>query len=305
MSTTSPYIPFPLPSVLPVEELVTFFFFELKQDYYFKGEKHDFWEMLYVDKGEIDIFTDLNSFSMKQGDVVFYSPNEFHSCRARAGNPPNVIVISFVCKAPAMNFYQGKCLRLNDHERNLLTKLLSEAYQSFDPPTQESMLGRKKHEVFGSEQMIKNYLEILLIEVIRRYQSLKSSSDQGLSTLNKEQTDHILTRQLISYMEGHIASHLTLDQICRVTGSGKSKLKAVFKAHTGLGILEYFHRMKINHAKSLIRKEQYNFTEIADMLGYSSVYYFFRQFKKITGMTPNEYSRSAGARLALKREANI
>ena len=35
-----------------------------------------------------------------------------------------------------------------------------------------------------------------------------------------------------------------------------------------------------------------NFTQIADSLGYASIHYFSRQFKKITGMTPSEYSSS-------------
>ena len=35
-----------------------------------------------------------------------------------------------------------------------------------------------------------------------------------------------------------------------------------------------------------------NFTQIADALGYTSIHYFSRQFKKITGMTPSEYASS-------------
>ena len=36
-------------------------------------------------------------------------------------------------------------------------------------------------------------------------------------------------------------------------------------------------------------------TQISDMLGYSSVHYFSRQFKRIAGMSPVEYSRSVKA----------
>ena len=47
-----------------------------------------------------------------------------------------------------------------------------------------------------------------------------------------------------------------------------------------------------DQAKLLIRENSLNFTEIANTLGYSSIHYFSRQFKKITGMTPSEYSGS-------------
>ncbi len=53
--------------------------------------------------------------------------------------------------------------------------------------------------------------------------------------------------------------------------------------------------MKIDAAKQLIRTEQMNFTQISEKLGYSSIHYFSRQFKKVTGMTPSEYASSIKA----------
>ena len=50
--------------------------------------------------------------------------------------------------------------------------------------------------------------------------------------------------------------------------------------------------MKIDMAKELIRNKNMNFTQISDQLGYTSIHYFSRQFKKITGMTPSEYASS-------------
>ena len=54
--------------------------------------------------------------------------------------------------------------------------------------------------------------------------------------------------------------------------------------------------MKIETAKQLIRNEQMNFTQIAETLGYSSIHYFSRQFRKLTGMSPSEYASSIKAR---------
>ena len=50
--------------------------------------------------------------------------------------------------------------------------------------------------------------------------------------------------------------------------------------------------MKIDAARQLIRSRRLNFSQIADALGYTSVHYFSRQFKKVTGMSPSEYSAS-------------
>ena len=62
-----------------------------------------------------------------------------------------------------------------------------------------------------------------------------------------------------------------------------------------MGVIEYFSLMKINIAKELIRTNRMNFTQISEHLGYTSIHYFSRQFKKITGMTPSEYVTSIKA----------
>ena len=48
-------------------------------------------------------------------------------------------------------------------------------------------------------------------------------------------------------------------------------------------------------SQQLIRENQMNFTQISEFLGYSSIHYFSRQFKKISGMTPTEYITSIKA----------
>ena len=74
-----------------------------------------------------------------------------------------------------------------------------------------------------------------------------------------------------------------------------TKEEKLFKKKTSLGIIEYFSHMKINTAKELIRTGQMNFTQISEHLGYTSIHYFSRQFKKVTAMTPSEYASSIKA----------
>ena len=76
---------------------------------------------------------------------------------------------------------------------------------------------------------------------------------------------------------------------------GRSQLQKIFQQKTGLGVIEYFSNMKIDAAKQMMRTDLMNFTQIAEKLGYSSIHYFSRQFKKITGMTPSEYVPSIKA----------
>jgi len=60
-------------------------------------------------------------------------------------------------------------------------------------------------------------------------------------------------------------------------------------------VIDFFSHMKINFARRLIRENDMNFTQISEFLGYSSIHYFSRQFKKLCGMTPTEYALSIKA----------
>ena len=93
-------------------------------------------------------------------------------------------------------------------------------------------------------------------------------------------------------MEEHITEQLTIEKICKNTLVSRSRLQKMFAEFHGCGVMEFFTLMKIDTAKELIRGNQLNFTQVSDRLGYTSVHYFSRQFKKVTHMTPSEYASS-------------
>ena len=88
---------------------------------------------------------------------------------------------------------------------------------------------------------------------------------------------------------------MTIDEISKSNMIGRSQLQKLFRDQYQCGVIEFFSRMKIDFAKQLIRENDMNFTQISDFLGYSSIHYFSRQFKRITGMTPSEYASSVKA----------
>ena len=88
---------------------------------------------------------------------------------------------------------------------------------------------------------------------------------------------------------------MTIDGISKSNIIGRSQLQKLFRDQYQCGVIEFFSRMKIDFAKQLIRENDMNFTQISDFLGYSSIHYFSRQFKKLSGMTPTEYATSIKA----------
>jgi AraC-like DNA-binding protein len=292
------YVKYELREQLTIRSLVTFFYREMPVDYFFEGERHDFWEIVYVDKGEWDVTIDGEPYSLQQGDLVFYGPNEFHRGGAASKSSPNVIIITFACDSPAMDaFTESPVLRLDDKERAIFASLVKAGLESFDPPIDSPKmrrLNRREDAPFGSEQLIRNHLENLLIHLIRRRHVATAGEKPALA--GKENKDQLIAAEVIDYLKANMSRDFTVDELCRHFQLSRTQLKTAFRMKTGSGVLETFNQLKIERAKVLIREERLNYTEIAELLGYSSIHYFSRQFKKLTNMTPTEYARSVKLR---------
>lgn len=283
-----------------IEKLYSLHYFEYMSTFYFPGESHDFWEFICVDKGTVTIGAEEDTFSLEMGDIAFHQPNEFHWVKANDSNPPNLIVISFSCHSPYMDFFRKKVLHINNTERTILAQIIAEAQHyltgRLDNPYQGS-LSINEDAPPASAQMIKLQLEQLLILLYRRYHehSLPGTVSAKLYKTTRMNNETEIFNHVVRYLKNNLTVQLTIEKICRDNLIGRSQLQKIFHEKSGLGIMGYFLKLKIDTAMYLIRSEQMNFTQISENLGYSSIHYFSRQFKKLTGMSPSEYASSIKA----------
>jgi len=286
---------------ISVDQLISFHYFEYANGFVFDGEQHDFWEFLYVDKGNVEVQADDRRFELRQGNIVFHQPDEFHTVRVLPHHrPPNLIVISFECASPDMEEFRRKMLMLGDQERHYLSLILREGFQAFLPPydnTTDHTLVRNPNAPFASEQAVKLYMEMLMISLIR---SIRGTADRRQApkqtAVHKANFERELADRIVRFLQANLAAPVTLDLLCKEFHLGKSRLKEIFHGQHGSGVMEYYKLLKFEEAKSLIREQKYNFTEIASKLGYASIHYFSREFKKQAGMSPTEYARTVRAK---------
>ena len=282
------FIPF-VPQRRPLVECIyTVHYFEYTSNYVFTGEHHDFWEFLYVDRGSVRVTAGKKEYDLSRGQIIFHAPGEFHALSANGVVAPNLVVVSFRCDDPAMEFFRSRIMVLNTEERTLLGRIVSESQNIFantlGDPTTHAML-RQDNIPFGSEHLLVSAIEELLIRLVRQ------GSTSTIRQVPSQQVES-RTAQIIEYLEQRLDQPLSINQICRDNLIGRAQLERSFQAQTGSGVIDYFSRMKIKAARQMIREGRLNFTQISIQLGFSSVHYFSRRFKNITGMTPSEYARS-------------
>lgn len=292
------YIKTTLKEELVIKRIVSIHYFEYGKDFLFEGEKHDFWEFLVVDKGEVEVMADTTGYKLKQGEIIFHKPKEFHNVWSNGKIAPNLIVIAFECNSKAIGYFAKKILAIGDYEKNLLAQILREAKEAFISPMDAPSLKRLEKRLesrFGCEQFIKIYLEQMLLYMIRKGNSIKPSSK--LSTSAKEHSDENMQKKVVAFLNENVSKNITFNDVCRFSSLSKTNLKVLFKEKSGISVMEYYRNLKIEEAKKMIREGEHNFTQIADILGYTSIQYFSRHFKKATGMTPSQYSSSVKVKI--------
>lgn len=283
---------------ISIEKIFSVHYFEYASNFTFEGESHDFWEFIYVDKGDVEITAGEERIHLHTNELFFHEPNEFHTVHIGDKTAPNAVIVSFACRDEILQLLKHRKMTIGQQEQYILGKIISEARQCFDCRLDDPYLKTiplKGDALFGTRQLLFFYLEQFLILMIRKnstsqMQVLHSSSTEFKST--KQASDTQLFNDIVKYMQTNILTGIDIASVCKEFSISHSRLHKLFKRCCNLGIIEYVSFLRIEQAKEIIRSKNINFTQVADELGYSSIHYFSRQFKKVSGMTPSEYASS-------------
>ena len=281
------YIKTVLDCPVKVDGIYTVHYFEYAKDFAYSGEVHDFWELVYADKKKLLITAGAQEIELEAGQMYLHKPNEFHNIRCDGKRAANSVIISFDCSTPELMNVAGKVITTGERERFLIGSVVKEASASFSTPLGNpytSVMELSERGGFGSQQMIRLCVEMLLIRLIRE------NIDRQPVKINKSND---LLAQITDFLSENVECKLVFTDILKHFNLSSSVVKKIFREQMGCGVMDYFTRLKIDRAKELIREENYTFTEISERLGFNTSQYFTTVFKRISGMTPTDYAKVA------------
>ncbi len=281
----------PIKKEIEIKGFNSIYYFEFCKDFSHPPERHNFWEFVYVDSGEINAVTDGIGRTLSQGQVIFHRPMELHAHISNRVVPNSMLVVSFTCESAAMEFFDKNIFTLKKTPKTLLTLFINEA---------KSALGGIPNEYtdkdpldfsnapFGSLQLLECYLTEFLL-------TLKRSDVDAASKAVRSEDSRTLAQSSIvglmtDYLNDRVCDNVTLSDLCSSFYMGKTQVCTLFGEHIGMGPMEYYSSLKISRAKKLLL-EGTSVSKISDMLGYSSIHIFSRAFKKAVGVSPTEYKR--------------
>ena len=276
--------------VINVSSIVTIHYFEFGPAFAYAGEQHNFWELVYVDKGSILAQRDGETLILKQGEILFHKPNEFHSLRS-LDSSPNIFIISFNSVSPAMARFVKYQTNLDKTLKTYLSSIIKEAEKTYVIPKNDPNLKKlelREDALIGGEQLIKTYLEQFLIFLIR---SMITSAAPSFP--QKDEVLDPLVESVRQYLIAHVESSVRIEDLCREFDYSRSYLSRRFQEKTGQTLAAYAMQLKIDEAKRLIRETDLNLAQISARLSFETPQYFSRVFKRKTGMTPTEFKKRA------------
>ena len=212
------YTPLKMERVLKIEKLYSLHYFQFAAGYIFPGEKHNFWEMVYIDRGEADIGAGKQVIRLRQGQAIFHRPNEFHSIWANSATGPNIMVLSFGCASGMLKSLAGQALTLDAQMRGILRQLIAEGQECFGKVLDISgqrMLTPVENAPLGSQQMILLLLEQILLLLLRQAREGQEAVKQEAPHLTEERNAADVTNQLTGLMREHLDGSLSFEEICR------------------------------------------------------------------------------------------
>ncbi len=281
----------PIKKEIEIKGFNSIYHFEFCKDFSHKPERHDFWEMVYVDSGEVIAITDSIGRELFQGQVIFHRPMELHAHISNNVVPNSMLVVSFTSDSAAMEFFDKKIFTLEKTPKTLLTLFINEAknalgsipseYENKEPLDFSSA-------PFGSVQLLECYLTEFLL-------NLKRSDGEAVSHAVRSEDSRTLAQSsivelMLNYLNERIGENVTLNDLCANFYMGKTRLCALFSEYCGEGPIEYYTDLKMASAKKLLL-EGVSVSRIADTLGYSSIHIFSRAFKRAVGVSPTEYKK--------------
>lgn len=189
-----------------------------------------------------------------------------------------------------MSFIDGIELLREMRSKNIQSEVvLVSSYDEFEYARQGLVLGATDYILKPAED---NKLKEMLLRVKEKLDSKQEIAKEVKSaakSLEIAVPEEGMVYNICRYFSDNSDRIITLEEMSESFGFSKDYFGKLFKSHMGVSFNSFYSAVKIEKAKSLLKTGNYKNYEISDMLGYSTVDYFSKIFKEMTGVTPTQF----------------
>ena len=262
---------------LLIERVNTVLYQERTGSFSFKGERHPYWELTYMDFGSMVCTVDGKEYELQKGDMMFFAPMQYHSQSGSGGEALAFLTVTFELTKGDMRLLADRILHAGADTHRSMKLILSEY---------------REDSIYSGGMILSALMQAIIISI----RSLRRERIGGAIPSNiAGNTRSEIVRRCVQIIDNSLESRITLDMLAKSVCVSTSYISKLFRSELGVGVSAFIRERRLERAKELIRSGKYTITQVSDMMGFCSVTYFSTEFKKKFGMNPSDYSRSITA----------
>lgn len=264
-----------------ISEILGYYYSIRNSGYHFKGEKHNYFELTYVDRGRLCTEVEGQHYELTEKELIIYGPGQFHSQSIPEGCSCSYVTIIFdmetIIYDVESTHYELLLNKVFEYDKKIYTLLKTFVSES------------------TSQIPYMNSLMLCLLQetIIRLLQSefIGKKSERPVTGARQHYQDELLEK-ILAYIDETIYEPLTIAEICQKFSMSRSSLQILFKENLDMPPKKYINELKLEKSRQMICENKYTISEIALMLGFNSIHYFSRAFTQKYHMAPSEYSKT-------------
>lgn len=248
----------------------------------FSAHFHSNIEVMYVERGELDVSIAGEKRILTKGSVAVAESYAVHSVSVNADSLVRIAIIPLIHIPDFSLAHRNLSFSsafLEPCEESRAIEQLFETYQGISPQN-SAMIG-------------KGFAYILLGML---------TDALGTVPIGEHVKDGVaVAGQMLRYMDEHYTERLTLEKIAVELGYHKDYLSRIFNKTIGTGFSQHLSTMRLRFAVQLIRTTDLSLDEIADRSGFGNPHSFYDVFKENYQCTPGAYRKRIGSRVTQGR----
>ena len=256
---------------------------------------HDYFQICFVRRGEITHCDETQSVRLGPGDAFIIPPGFTHSLHFDS-DYSEIYSLAFETSLFHPGFTQSNAHRFLAALQNASHASREQEIRlciTLDAPQRKSvqqlmdcLLQQQNLSISPELSAAPSLISSMLYMIAQGYYQQPQNTHLLKELANY---NHALL-QCISFIDQHYREPLSLATLSKQFGLSRSAFCSVFPQFTGLPLRQYIARKRITEAQMLIRsRPELRLGQIAALVGFEDTSSFYRNFLKITGMSPSQY----------------
>ncbi|MEP6514268.1 MAG: AraC family transcriptional regulator [Parafilimonas sp.] len=259
----------------------------------FPAQRHLFFEIIYILKGNGIHILKNEKFEYKQNDLFLLTPHDPHQFEVQEETSLCIITFNEAFFSPNKSYTQQEVdfsqlfkkleviyYNLGLHQQKIVFEREKELIKNII----EQLIEEKETKRLFHYQLIQNLIFLLLSFIARNLQV------KNIKTTVSPSTEHLVL-DVINYIQHHIYDKrkLIITHLAKTFGKSKESLLHNFKSATGKTIKEFITEYKLSMVKSRLLFSDMTVSEIANELDFTDESHLNKIFKSKLNMTPSKF----------------